>query len=69
MRQYGPDATAKQVRDFIASEHERPGVDGVYDFVKVPQRGLDISDGVITQWNPAAQTWETMSKAGGAPLP
>ncbi|HXQ53534.1 MAG TPA: ABC transporter substrate-binding protein [Stellaceae bacterium] len=68
LRQYGPQATAKQVREFIASQTARPGVDGVYDFVKVPQRGLDISDGVLTQWSPTAGTWETVSKAGGAPL-
>jgi branched-chain amino acid transport system substrate-binding protein len=68
LRKFGPGATAEQVRNFIASQRDLPGVDGIYDFVKVPQRGLDISDGVITQWSPTAQTWEAVSKAGGTPL-
>ena len=68
LRKYGPRATAEQVRGFIAGQKSLPGVDGIYDFVKVPQRGLDITDGVITHWSPAADTWVPVSKAGGAPL-
>ena len=68
LRKFGPGATAEQVRDFIAGQKDLPGVDGIYDFVKVPQRGLDISDGVVTRWSPKADTWEPVSKAGGAPL-
>jgi len=68
LRKYGPGATAEQVRDFIAGQTDLAGVDGIYNFVKIPQRGLDISDGVITHWSPKDDTWIPVSKAGGAPL-
>jgi hypothetical protein len=35
----------------------------------VPQRGTDVSDGVVTVWSPKADTWVvTVSKPGGAPF-
>jgi branched-chain amino acid transport system substrate-binding protein len=68
LRKFGPDATAEDVRSFIAGQTALAGVDGIYDYVKVPQRGLDISNAVVTRWDRAADTWEAVSKAGGAPL-
>jgi branched-chain amino acid transport system substrate-binding protein len=68
LRKYGLGASATQVRDFIAGQTALAGVDGIYDFVKIPQRGLDISDGVVTRWSRKDDTWEPVSKAGGAPL-
>ena len=68
LRKYGPGATAAQVRDFIAGQSHLAGIDGIYDFIKVPQRGLDIGDGVMTRWSVADDTWIPVSSAGGAPL-
>jgi hypothetical protein len=34
----------------------------------VPQRGLDVTDGVVTRWDAKAHTWEPVSKPAGAPL-
>ena len=68
LRTLGADANAAQVRDFIANLRDYPGIDGVYDFVKVPQRGLGLSNAVVTRWSPRAQTWEVVSKPAGAPL-
>ena len=69
LRKLGVAATAEQIRDFIAHQRNLPGVEGLYDFVKVPQRGLDVSDSVMTEWSPAAQTWIALSKVRGVPLP
>jgi branched-chain amino acid transport system substrate-binding protein len=68
LRKYGPGATATQVRDFIAGQSHLAGIDGIYDFIKVPQRGLDIGDGVMTRWSKSDDTWIPVSSAGGAPL-
>ena len=56
------------MRAFLAGQTALPGVDGVYDFVKVPQRGLDVSNSVVTVWDAKADKWLPVSKAGGAPL-
>ncbi len=68
LRHLGPGATAEEVRAFLAGQTALPGVDGVYDFVKVPQRGLDVSNSVVTVWDAKADKWLPVSKAGGAPL-
>jgi branched-chain amino acid transport system substrate-binding protein len=69
LRKLGTGASAEQIRDFIAHQQNLPGIEGLYDFVKIPQRGLDVSDTVVTEWSPKANTWVAMSKAGGTPLP
>ncbi len=68
LRKLGTDATAHQIRDFIANQRNLAGVEGLYDFVKVPQRGLDVSDAVMTEWDPVAKFWVAVSTAGAAPL-
>jgi branched-chain amino acid transport system substrate-binding protein len=68
LRGLGPNATAAQVKDFIAHLKGFAGVNGVYDFEKVPQRGLDVSDTVVTRWSAQAKTWQVVSKATGVPL-
>ena len=64
----GPDASADQIRNFIAHLKNYPSIDGMLDFEKVPQRGLDVSNAVMTLWNPEKQIWDVVSKPGGAPL-
>jgi branched-chain amino acid transport system substrate-binding protein len=68
LRHLGPDATAQQVRDYIANLKGFAGINGVYDFPKNPQRGLDVQGAIVTLWNPAHQTWELVSKPTGVPL-
>jgi branched-chain amino acid transport system substrate-binding protein len=68
LRHLGPDATAQQVRNYIADLKGYAGVSGVYDFPKIPQRGLDVQGVIITLWSPAHQTWEVVSKPTGIPL-
>jgi branched-chain amino acid transport system substrate-binding protein len=63
----GKDATAEQVRGYFAGVKDWAGVNGVYDFIKVPQRGLDENDAVVTRWQPDKKAWTIVSKPGGAP--
>ncbi|MDE1967342.1 MAG: ABC transporter substrate-binding protein [Alphaproteobacteria bacterium] len=69
LRQLGPKATAKQLRDYMTKLRGFAGVNGVYDFTKTPQRGLDVADSVVTRWSPEKATWEVVSKPAGIPLP
>jgi branched-chain amino acid transport system substrate-binding protein len=68
LRKLGPDATPAQLRAYIAGLKGFAGVNGVYDFTKTPQRGLDIADSVVTHWSPQAHTWEVVSKPTGIPI-
>lgn len=69
LRTLGPSATATQIRDFLVHLKGYAGIDGIYDFPKVPQRGLDVSNAVVTRWSPEAKTWQVVSKQAGEPLP
>ena len=68
LRHLDPDPSATQVRDYIARLKGFAGINGLYDFPKIPQRGLDIDDVVVTLWSPAHQTWEIVSEPTGTPL-
>lgn len=69
LRSLGPDANAAQIRGYLAALKGFAGVNGIYDFVKQPQRGLDVSDTVVTRWSSDAKTWQVVSKPTGIPLP
>lgn len=64
-----PDgAGAEQVRAFLADLQGHSLTSGVYDFRKVPQRGLDDTSVVVTRWEPTKQTWDVISRPRGLPL-
>ena len=44
------------------------GVNGIYDFKSVPQRGLTVKNALVSRWDPAADTWIVVSQPTGAPL-
>ena len=69
LRTLGPEASAAQVHDFIEHLQNFAGVNGSYDFVKSPQRGLDVSNSVVTRWSTEQKTWQVVSKPAGVPLP
>ena len=69
LRKLGPKATAAQALDFIEHLTDYAGVDGIFNFEKVPQRGLDVTSAIVTKWDPKAQTWQPVSKPTGIPLP
>jgi branched-chain amino acid transport system substrate-binding protein len=68
LRKLGPQATAAELDDYIAHLKGYAGIQGSYDFEKTPQRGLDVSDAVVTQWAPAQKRWTIVSQPAGAPL-
>jgi branched-chain amino acid transport system substrate-binding protein len=68
LQHLGPNATAQQVRDYIGALQGFAGINGIYDFPKIPQRGLDVQASIVTLWNPTAQAWQLVSKPTGIPL-
>jgi branched-chain amino acid transport system substrate-binding protein len=66
LRKLGPNASAEQVRGYIASQRSWAGVDGLYDFRAVPQRGIGSNSVVIVRWDSAKDTWSGASRLGGA---
>ena len=63
----GNQAKPETIRSYIAGLHDWPGINGIYDFTKIPQRGLDESAAVVTRWQPDQQAWTIISKPGGEP--
>ncbi|HEY2135060.1 MAG TPA: ABC transporter substrate-binding protein, partial [Xanthobacteraceae bacterium] len=68
LRKLGAKATAGQVKDYIETQTSYPGVNGIYDFKSVPQRGLTVKNALVTRWDPAADTWTVVSQPTGVPL-
>lgn len=68
LQKLGPDASAEQVRAYLAESKSIAGVKGIYDFTDVPQRGLDDSNVVVTRWDGAKKDWIIVSKPRGEPL-
>jgi branched-chain amino acid transport system substrate-binding protein len=67
-RKLGLDAKPEQIRAYLAGVKAWAGIDGIYDFEKMPQRGLDVTDSVVTRWQADKKTWVIVSKPGGEPL-
>ena len=66
-KQIGPDATAAQIRDYIANLHDFGGVNGSYDFRPGDQHGLGVDSVVVVKWSPAAGAVVAASQTGGRP--
>ena len=69
LRKLGTKAAAEQVRAYIASQTDLPGIMGLYDFKEAPQRGLTVKNVVVTRWDAAAHNWLPVSLPSGVPLP
>ena len=67
-RALGIKATSEQIRARIAGTKGWAGINGIYDFGKKPQRGLDVADCVVTRWMPDQKTWVVVSSAGGSAM-
>jgi branched-chain amino acid transport system substrate-binding protein len=61
-------ATAQQLRDYLVHLKGAPGIDGVYDFEKSPQRGLSLDNVIVTRWEPKEQRWPVVAGPTGIPL-
>jgi branched-chain amino acid transport system substrate-binding protein len=66
LRKLGPDATAAQVRDYLAGLRGFTGVTGTFDFQAIPQRGLNWKSSVLmTRWDPLRDTFVAAGPLGG----
>jgi branched-chain amino acid transport system substrate-binding protein len=68
LRALGPDATAEQIRNYIANLSDFAGVDGLYDFKANPERGLGQDSSIVVRYDPNAKAWIWLTQPGGAPL-
>jgi branched-chain amino acid transport system substrate-binding protein len=68
LNKIGPNATADQLRQYITGLTDFPGIDGIYDFKKYPERGLGPQDMIVTRYDVATHAWVWLSKPGGEPL-
>ena len=66
VRHIGVNATADQIRAYIANLHGYAGTLGMYDFGDTEQRGLTINALVIDRWDPAKGDFVAASKPGGS---
>jgi branched-chain amino acid transport system substrate-binding protein len=67
-RKLGFEAKPEQIRAYLAGVQGWAGINGIYDFVRQPQRGLDVTDSVVTRWMPEKKAWVIVSKPGGLRL-
>jgi branched-chain amino acid transport system substrate-binding protein len=67
-KRIGPDATAEQIRDYIANLHDHAGVNGMYDFRPGDQHGLGTDSVVVVKWSQSAGQVAAASQRGGKPL-
>jgi branched-chain amino acid transport system substrate-binding protein len=68
LRKLGTKATASHVKDYVDSQTELAGVNGIYNFKAVPQRGLTAKNALVSRWDAAADTWIVVSEPAGTPL-
>jgi len=65
LRHLGPDATADQIRSYIAHLHGWVGINGVYDFGAGDQRGISDNASAIARWDQAKNAWTRVSRPKG----
>jgi branched-chain amino acid transport system substrate-binding protein len=68
LRKLGPDATAAQLRAYLLGLNGFAGVNGPYDFIRFPQRGLGENSALIVRWDTARGAAVPVSRFGGEPL-
>src|SRR5215469_10651250 len=61
-------ADAKTLHDFLINWQGRIGAEGVYDFKKTPQRGLNIDNAIVVRWDGTAKEWHLVSNLTGVPI-
>ena len=68
LRKLKPDATAEDLRDYLASSQSFDGINGRYDFKEVPYRGIDRKNVIVTRWDAKAEVWIPVSEPLGVPF-
>lgn len=67
-RSLGPNATAAQMRQYLAGLRSWSGISGRYDFRAVPQRGIGPNTVYVSRWDASKETAVAVSRGGGAKL-
>jgi branched-chain amino acid transport system substrate-binding protein len=65
LRQAGPNASAVQIRDYVAALRNFTGIDGSYDFRAVPQRGIGADGTIVYTWEASEKKFVIASKPRG----
>jgi branched-chain amino acid transport system substrate-binding protein len=65
LRAIGPDATAEQVRAYLANLHDYYGAYGLYDLRDGSQRGISPDNIVVERWDPVNERFVAVSDFGG----
>jgi hypothetical protein len=64
-RHLGANATAVQMREYIAGITNYAGINGMYDFKRNPRRGIGDRDGYVMHWDSAKHDLVILSSRGG----
>jgi branched-chain amino acid transport system substrate-binding protein len=65
LRHLGADASAAQLREYIARQRAWTGAMGQYDFVSYPQRGLGDRSLILARWDAPRNDFTRASRPGG----
>jgi branched-chain amino acid transport system substrate-binding protein len=65
LRHLPPNASAEQVRSYIANLHSWAGINGIYDFRAGDQRGTTQAALVMDRWIPEKNEFQPVSKPAG----
>ncbi len=65
LRHLGPNATSAQIHGYIDGVQNWVGIDGVYDYKAVPQRGVGEAATIMYRWNPVDKVFTIASKPRG----
>ena len=68
LNQVGTDAMPTQLRDAMLAITDYVGVDGKYNYVQTPQRGLAAQNTMVSRWDPAVNKWIPVNGPGGVAL-
>jgi branched-chain amino acid transport system substrate-binding protein len=68
LRKLGTNATAASFRTALSELKGYAGVNGVYDFTAIPQRGVGVQQTVVTLWDKQAKAWKAVSAPSGTLL-
>jgi branched-chain amino acid transport system substrate-binding protein len=65
LRRLGTNATADQIRQYIATLHGYAGINGIMDFRDGQQRGLTTNAALVVRWSDAKHDFVAASRPGG----
>jgi hypothetical protein len=64
-RKLGDTATSAQVLDYLSNQTDLAGINRIYNFKAVPQRGLDNRSSLVSRSDPVSSSWAVASAPAG----